>query len=174
MSNSIALCGFMGCGKSTIGKLLAQILNFDFVDMDDFICSLEHRSINQIFSQNGEPYFRNLELNASSTLSTLPSTVIATGGGAIINPKIVENFHKNNVEIVFIDSPFYDIIHRIRMDNTRPLLNNGIDDLQKLYQFRYPHYKNAADFIVQNVNIPPYDVALLIAAHINQNDQVIK
>ena len=79
----VYLCGFMGCGKSTIGRLLAKKLGREFVDLDDYIVQREGMSIPQIFEQRGENYFREVEAVALSELSAAAG-VVATGGGTLL------------------------------------------------------------------------------------------
>ena len=81
---TIYLCGFMGCGKSTIGKLLAQKTGLKFTDLDDYIEETEKMSIPEIFASKGESYFREKEAKAVKDLSA-ENSVVACGGGTIIN-----------------------------------------------------------------------------------------
>ena len=83
---NIALIGLMGCGKTTIGKLLQEELtDFDFVDTDDLIVEYENRSINDIFSKDGEDYFREIESKILNKVLINSNQVISTGGGIVIN-----------------------------------------------------------------------------------------
>lgn len=163
MNNTIVLCGFMGCGKTTIGKLVAEKLGYHFIDMDEFITSKQGKTVNQIFDDYGEDYFRKLELNAATELSNLSNTVIATGGGAVMNIKVVETFHKENIKIIFIDTPFYVIMQRIKNDNTRPLLlKSNSDSFKRLYEYRYNYYVNRSDIVISSSENQPCDLANII------------
>ena len=89
MKNNIVLCGFMGCGKTTVGKAFAQKYNMRFVDSDSCIEQHEGKTVSKIFEQNGEKYFRKLEHDILSELSNQSGLVIATGGGAMLDPENV-------------------------------------------------------------------------------------
>ena len=103
---TIYLCGFMGCGKSTVGKLLAQKLGMRFTDLDDYIESSAGMSIPDIFSEKGEPYFREKEAQAVKELSA-ENSVVACGGGTIINDNSAR-IARENGPVIFLDLPFGD------------------------------------------------------------------
>lgn len=138
---AVFLCGFMGCGKSTIGRLLADKLGCGFVDMDSYITEKLGMSIPQIFAEKGEDYFRNAETDAISELAGRGG-VIACGGGAMLR--------KNNADIansvgtvVFIDVPFDTCYERISGDKNRPLvMNNTKEELNLIFASRAPIYKD--------------------------------
>ena len=88
--NNVILCGFMATGKSSVGKRLAEILGYDFLDMDAAIESEQGVSIPQIFSSRGEAAFRALESEMVEKLAQRNRCVIATGGGTIVNPRNLE------------------------------------------------------------------------------------
>lgn len=168
MNSTIALCGFMGCGKTTIGKLVAKKLGYKFIDMDEFIVSRQKNTINKIFADYGEDYFRKLELKAAIELSYLNNIVIATGGGALMNMKIVEIFHRENIKIIFIDTPFHVIMQRIKNDVTRPLiLKNDSESLKELYEYRYNYYIDRSDIVVNSGENQPCILADLIIDKLN-------
>ncbi len=147
MKKSIALCGFMGCGKSTVGKILAEKLNFDFFDSDAEIETICGASINEIFKNSGEDYFRQKECEIIKNLSAKNNAVISLGGGAILRSENLESL-KNTI-VVFIDTPFSLIAKRLKGDSSRPLIkNSNEDEISEIYTKRYPFYKSAADFVV--------------------------
>lgn len=132
---TIFLCGFMGCGKTTIGEALASELNAQFYDLDDFIVRKEGKSIPAIFSENGESYFRRLEAESIGEIST-KGGVIATGGGAMLNPNTAE-FARNSGIVLYLDVPFTICYNRIKGDANRPLaVNNTKEQLFELYNKR--------------------------------------
>ena len=92
---NITLCGMMGSGKSAIGKILANKLNYNFIDVDKIIVNEAKKTINEIFEEDGEKYFRDLE--EKITIETLENkdAVVSLGGGAIINKKIRNSIKKN-------------------------------------------------------------------------------
>ncbi len=139
---NIALVGMPASGKTSVGKVLCERLNKAFVDSDEEIVEREKRSIPEIFSQEGEGYFRNVEKNVIKDISMLNSQVISTGGGAILNTGNIENL-KGNSRIYFLDRPLKMLI----TTSDRPLSSNRAD-LEKRYNERYELYKACADVVV--------------------------
>ncbi len=152
----IFLIGFMGSGKSFTGRVLAEELNYDFVDMDSAIESLEGRSIKEIFEKEGEEYFRKLEQKSIQGLQLDKNVVVATGGGAPCFYDNIEAMNKKGLT-VFLNPPTNVIVDRlINEKDKRPLLNK-VKDKADLTQFvneqlakRLPFYKRAALEISDN------------------------
>ncbi|MBO5745918.1 MAG: shikimate kinase [Clostridia bacterium] len=149
MQNNIVLCGFMGCGKSTVGKLLANRLNFTFCDSDFSIEQREGCSISEIFSRHGEEHFRATEKEVVKELSAQKGLVIATGGGVVINPDNAENLRKTGL-VIFLDVTPETVLKRLEGDTTRPLLMRDDKEtaVRELLNCRKPIYKTAAHFTV--------------------------
>ena len=144
---SVYLCGFMGCGKTHIGKLLAKALGRPFVDLDSYIVQKEKRSIPEIFSEAGEPYFRKKEAECIRELSD--GYVVATGGGALINPETAEYANKSGI-VVFLDAAFGVCYSRIKNDTNRPLVvSNTKEQLRELYNKRRAVYRRHAEYTVK-------------------------
>lgn len=141
---NIILSGFMGCGKTTIGKIIAQKLNLDFIDTDKLIEKREGRRIREIFDTDGEGYFRDKEHEICAELSREDNKVIATGGGALTFDRNKEVLSKNG-RVIFIDVDLYTIIKRIGNDSRRPLLNS---ETRALFDRRNPIYKKNCDFTI--------------------------
>jgi shikimate kinase len=148
---NVILCGFMGCGKSTVGRALAPLLGMKFVDMDKYIETEAGLSVSSIFKDHGEAYFRVLEAQATKSLSLKGGFVMATGGGAVLSRENVEVFKSCGI-IVLIDVPLEIITARLEGDIARPLLSgpSKTDEIRSLYIKRMPIYSSAADFIVSN------------------------
>ncbi len=119
---NIVLIGFMGTGKSTVGRHLASGLGMQFVDMDDYISVHAGKSIPAIFAEDGEPAFRALERQAVVELSGRRGQVVATGGGVVLNPANVENFSVSGL-LVCLNASVEEILSRLEGDTGRPLLN---------------------------------------------------
>ena len=147
--NNIVLCGFMGSGKSVIGKELAAKLNLKFVDTDELIQKEENLKISEIFKIHGEEYFRNLETSLIEKLSYQSGTVISLGGGLAANPKNHE-FLKKCGTIVLLDCGIEETLKRISGDQSRPLTAGGKEDIIKRYNERSPIYKGIADIVVDS------------------------
>jgi len=123
----IVLIGFMGSGKTTVGKLLAKAINLEFIDMDSFIEKEQKSTIKEIFSNKGEAYFRKLESKAlSKILSNSKKKVISTGGGA---PCFLNNMEiiKSNSISVYLKVGSQRLVERLIQDTQRPLIQNKTD-----------------------------------------------
>lgn len=143
---SIYLCGFMGCGKSHIGRQLAFALDKRFVDLDKYIISEENMTIPEIFDKFGEPYFRSIEAKYIRRLSG--GNIVATGGGALINNETAE-FARSSGLSVFINTSFEVCYERIKGDANRPLvMNNTREQLEELYNSRAVIYKRNSTYMV--------------------------
>lgn len=142
LKENIVLIGMPGCGKSTVGKALSKELGFDFVDSDEEIVKRAGVTIPEIFSQSGEEGFRKLEAEVIKSLSALQHTVIATGGGVILNERNVDLLRQNG-RLVFLDRS----LEKLAMTDDRPL-SSDFEKLKKRYEERYDKYKNSADIII--------------------------
>ena len=134
---NIVLIGMAGCGKTTIGKILAEKLNMNFVDTDEKIIEKAKMPIPEIFKKYGEEHFRRLESQVIEEISKLQNTVIATGGGAVLKRENVLAL-RGNGRIYFLDRPLEQIIPT----SDRPLSNNR-ETLEKRYNERYEIYKKS-------------------------------
>ncbi len=133
----------MGCGKTTVSKALSDTYNLNHIDTDKFIEEQNNCTIADIFSKNGEQYFRDLEHDAICELSKKCDCVLALGGGAVLFDRNVNALRHNGYQIVFINTDFNVIKKRLFADNTRPLLKTN--DIQTLYNTRLPIYKSVCD-----------------------------
>lgn len=161
-NKNIILCGFMGCGKSTVGTLLARKLGMPFVDLDRYIEKKEKMSVQEIFEKNGEEYFRRAEREAASELSEKKGVIIASGGGTLTFPENVQVLKKTG-RIILLDLPVETVILRLRNDTTRPLLKRPDKDavIRELFEKRLPLYQAAADIAV-NADDSPMQVCRYI------------
>jgi shikimate kinase len=141
---NLALIGFMGTGKTTVGRLVAEALHFEFLDTDELIQSRTGKSIADIFAQDGEPAFRELERQVVRELSAKTKTVISTGGGL---PTNAENLAllKSFALVICLWSAPEKIWERVKNQSHRPLLH-AADPQQKIRELlavREPFYKQA-------------------------------
>ena len=147
---NITICGMMGSGKSSIGKLIAKKINYNFIDTDILIEKKENKSINQIFAENGEEYFRALEKKITLNYLNNKKTIISLGGGAILNKDIRLAIKLNSFNI-YLKSNKFVLKKRLESSKSRPLLQNVILDekLDELLNQREKFYNNA-DLIINN------------------------
>lgn len=147
----IILIGFMGVGKTSVGKQLAKKLNFNFIDTDYEIEQLTNKSIPDIFEQYGEKYFRKLENSILEKFVKNEDIVMATGGG-IITTKENYNILKNEENVIFLDGSVETIINHVQNErNQRPLLKeseNLSKKIEELLSTRYEKYIEVSDILI--------------------------
>lgn len=139
----------MGCGKTTLAKKLAEKLNMELIDTDQEIVKAEGKPISEIFAQNGEEYFRNLETNLIKKLSAEQGRVISLGGGLAANPKN-HPYLKEAGTVILLDCGIKTTLKRISGDKTRPLTAGGKQDIINRYNARKPVYELVADIVVNS------------------------
>lgn len=146
---NIILVGFMGCGKSTIGKRLANAKGYKFIDMDKEIEKKEGMKISDIFEKLGENEFRKMETVLCEELSYAEGCVIATGGGVIKNKRNMQLLKKNGI-VLYIKASAEHIYRNLKNDNTRPLLecDNKLKRIKELLKERTPLYESRNDIAV--------------------------
>jgi shikimate kinase len=146
----IYLVGFMGCGKSTVGRALADELGWSFFDLDDEIESGAGSTVSEIFDSQGEEMFRAMEASALAkrvrTVQSGQPQVIALGGGALMNDKNLELVLNHGV-VVWLDAPFELIEKRVAAESHRPLARDP-EKLRELFEIRCPRYA-LADYRVE-------------------------
>lgn len=136
---TIFLCGFMGCGKSTVGRLAAKKLGCGFYDTDDLIVEDQKMTIPEIFAQKGEPHFRKVEADIVRSMCGKPA-VVACGGGAMLNPDSAKAAAEAGA-VVFLDVPFEVCYERICGDSNRPIAASSTrEELEKRYNDRRTVY----------------------------------
>ena len=159
--DAVFLVGFMGAGKSTIGRALAGLLGRVFVDLDDRIVALEGRSIAAILADSGEPYFRALERSVLAAIELRPPPVVACGGGTYAHEPSRRLIDALGVA-VWIQVPLEVALARCQPGADRPLLR-GPAQAHALYQTRLPSYRSAA-LHVDVEDLTPDEAAARIAA----------
>jgi shikimate kinase/3-dehydroquinate synthase len=158
---NIILLGPPGSGKSTIGRQLATSLGWQFVDVDTYIGSQQGVSIAEIFAQQGESAFRNLEQSAIATLSQQTGLVIAPGGGALLHPANRQALQKSGV-LIGLHAPAALLWERIQNDPTeRPLVKAGFAELERLLAARQPLYDALPNPIDTSLLTPSAAVAAI-------------
>lgn len=149
LDRTLALVGLMGSGKTTVGRRLARVLCMPFADADDEIEAAAGQSVAEIFAQHGEPEFRRGERQVIARLLSGPPHVLATGGGAFIDPS-TRALMKQRAVSVWLKAPLDVLMRRVTRRDHRPLLKQ--DDpksvMARLMEQRYPIYAEA-DIIIE-------------------------
>lgn len=153
----------MACGKTTVGEMLSQKLNVEFLDIDKIIEEKQNLNISEIFESFGEDYFRKLESATVNKICNLKNKVISLGGGTLEN---FENFKKlkTNGIIFFLDVPLNILKIRLQNDTKRPLLKS--QNIDSLFFDRLENYKKYADFTI-NASLSPDKVCSEIISILN-------
>ncbi len=140
-ADKIYLVGFMAAGKTTVARALAQRLGWRAEDVDELIEARERRTVAEIFSRNGEPYFRGLERDILRLLLPLRHVVVATGGGTFMDPDNRAAINMDGVS-VWLDVPLDELVARLPADGRRPLAADRAQ-LERLFGMRQAAYANA-------------------------------
>lgn len=166
---SVVLVGLMGCGKSAIGRRLAAKLALPFVDADEEIEKAAGKSIEDIFADHGEPYFREGERKVLSRLLRSGPQVLATGGGAFMNEETRAAIGEHGVS-VWLRAELPLLVRRVGKRGNRPLLKGGDPEavLQNLMTTRYPVYAQA-DMTVESRDVPHEVIVAEIAERLGQH-----
>jgi shikimate kinase len=162
---NLALIGFMGTGKTSVGRLVAENLRFEFLDTDELIQSSTGRTIADIFAKDGEPAFRALERKVVTELATHEKTVISTGGGLPTNPENLAAL-KTFALVVCLWAAPEKIWERVRHQSHRPLLLDADPQkkIRELLAIREPFYRQA-DVLMNTDQRSAREVAQQIALH---------
>lgn len=150
---NIYLIGFMGTGKTAVGKELAKGLSLQLADIDDLITEKEKRSINDIFVQDGEPYFRKIEKETLKEISNSGGKVVSCGGGLVIDPENIAAMKQTGKLVCLIAKPEV-ILERTKKYTHRPLLKvaDPLTKISELLEIRQPYYAKA-DFMIDTSDL---------------------
>jgi len=166
---SLVLVGFMGSGKSSVGRELAKRWNFRFVDTDAMIRHKYDLSIPDIFAKHGEDFFREEEYQALIRLRGISSTVIATGGGIVIQPRNLPLLRALG-PVVWLCADQTTILDRVGKSTHRPMLNqaNPQESVARLLKERAPLYHQAADLRIETSGLTHREVADRIVSGLDE------
>jgi shikimate kinase len=160
----IALIGPRGCGKTTVGQILARLLGGECVDTDELVAQRAGRSIAEVFAAEGEAGFRKRESQAVREVMEKPPVVISVGGGAVLHQQNVDMLRAVAV-LVWLTAPAEVLYQRISTDpataSSRPPLTDqsGVEEIRRLLAERSPHYQRASDFQIETVGREPREIA---------------
>ncbi len=156
---NIVLTGFMGTGKTAVGKELTRLLNLKLIDVDTEIEKSEKITINEIFQRFGEPRFREIETEMIKKISQQKNVIISTGGGAVLKQENMDILRENGVIICLMATP-ETILKRTSNSDERPLLKveNPFEKIKQLLDFRRPYYEKA-DIMIDTENKTPLQIA---------------
>ncbi len=161
----LVLCGMVGSGKTTVGKLLAKALAWEWADTDEFIVK-RYGNISDIFAKKGASYFREKETETVKTLAQKDLLVISTGGGVVLRAENI-SLLKENGSIVYLRAKKQTLVQRLQGDSTRPLLQveeSLGDNIARLLEEREGLYRGAADVIVDVDGKTPEEITKEILA----------
>ena len=156
---NLYLVGFMGSGKTAVAKGIAESTDLKYIELDELIEKKEARSINDIFKDSGEDYFRKVEKEALKEISLADNQVVSCGGGVVIDEANVNLMKDSGVLICLQASP--DVIYkRVKNNKDRPLLNveNPQVKIEELLRIRRPYYQKA-NYIIETDNLSVQQVA---------------
>jgi shikimate kinase len=153
---NLVFTGFMGTGKTSVGKIVSEKLGRVFFDTDSMIEDGAGQSISEIFQNSGEEIFRKLEIEAVKLAAGMDNIVISCGGGVVINPANMDALRKNGIVINLFASPEH-LLERIGSGDERPLIARALDplgEIKKLLSLRKDAYKNC-DFAFNTEGLTP-------------------
>ena len=172
VASCVVLIGPPGSGKTTVGRALATLLGVEFRDTDHAIEAQQGRSISDIFMDDGEPRFRQLEqVEVASSLAS-HSGVLSLGGGAVMDPATKAALALAGHTVVFLDVGIADAAKRVGFDRSRPMLAvNPRAQWMQMMETRRPTYEGLATFIAQTAGRLPQDIAAEIAQRLGRHDE---
>jgi len=172
VKTSIALIGFMGTGKTVVGKLLAEKLGKEFIELDALIEKKAGKSIPEIFRQDGEIRFRELEIEVTREVADKENAVIACGGGIVLNKINIDRLKRTCAIVCLTASPAV-ILKRTSGDKDgRPLLavTERVQQIKELMKFRRPFYERSAEITVNTSRMNADSVAGKIIEILRENE----
>jgi shikimate kinase len=169
LERHVILIGPMGAGKSTIGRLLSEQFNFDFVDLDKEIEDRSGATIPWIFDIEGEQGFRERESGALEEIISCPPLILATGGGCVLSKENRATFYRSGISVYLATSVEQQLV-RTAKDKNRPLLQTGNPEevLKKMAVVRNPLYQECADLVIDTNGKPPKMVVQEILQYIQK------
>jgi shikimate kinase len=174
MKTNITLIGFMGTGKTAVGKILARKLKMDFIEMDALIEMRAKMTIPQIFEQGGEIAFRELEIEVTKELIREKRSVIACGGGFVLNRINVDRISQGSLIVYLSASPSVTLKRVSKQTGQRPLLEvqDPLSTIREMIKKRKPYYEQAADITINTSKLSTEAVANVIIEKLKENENI--
>jgi shikimate kinase len=172
MKTNIALIGYMGTGKTAVGEVLAKKLGMKFIELDWLIEKEARKSIPEIFKQDGETAFRELEIGATKKVAKDKRCVIACGGGLVLNKINIDRL-RDGARIVYLTASPRAILKRVASEKgQRPLLEveNQLKTIGEMLEFRKPFYERAADITINTSKLDIDAVAEQIIEKLKEDE----
>lgn len=165
--SALVLVGVPGAGKSSVGPLLASLLNRQFIDSDDAIVAKVGKSISDIFIEDGEPKFREIEAQTIAELLANPDLVVALGGGAVTTASTRDLL--KNQQVVWLQAGLSSAVERVGLNRNRPLLLGNVrGQLHELMVAREPLYREVAKFAIPTDDKTVQEIAHEIASELDR------
>ncbi len=170
--SNIALIGFMGTGKTAVGQVLAEKLGMKYIDLDTLIEQKAGKSIPEIFRQDGETVFREMEIDVTRDISGEENSVIACGGGIVLNKINIDRLRKNGIIVYLTASPSVILKRISKQKGKRPLLDveDPLNTINEMLKFRKPFYKEAADITINTSKSNVMTVADKMIEKLKENE----
>jgi len=172
MKTNVALIGFMGVGKTAVGEALTKKLNKEFVELDSLIERKAGKSIPEIFQQDGEIAFRELEIEVTKEISKGKNLIIACGGGIVLNKINIDRLRNESIIVYLTASPRVILKRVLNNGEERPLLKTPDKalEIQELLRFRKPFYERAADIKINTSKLDIDSVVGQIISKLKQDE----
>jgi shikimate kinase len=169
----LSLVGLPGSGKTTVGRQLARRLKLRFVDSDQAIESRLGCSIREFFEREGEPRFRDIEVEVIEALTLDHDCVVSTGGGAVLREENRRNLRERG-RVVYLKSTPEELFRRLRHDTNRPLLqvSDPMSRLRELFEYRDPLYTQVAHFVLETGRPSVSSLVNMIVMHLELGGQI--
>lgn len=175
LKKTVVLVGMMGAGKTAVGTAVARTLGVPFVDQDDEIQIAANRTIAEIFSEHGEPFFREKETQVLARLLGEPPCILSTGGGAFLSERNRDLIEANGAA-VWLKAELNLLWARVRYRSTRPLLqtDNPYETLRTIYDARCPIYALAPIHVLSHSNYSIEEMAASVIKTLEQYPDILK
>ncbi len=170
---NIALIGFRGAGKTTVGKLLARKLDKKFISLDEEIEKRTKTKIDKLIKNHGWDRFREIESQVTEDVCDFDDCIFDTGGGVVVRNENVVNLKKNSL-VIFLTADLKTMSSRLKSDKKRPALTENkshIDEIREVMDEREPRYRKAADYTIDTSGLTPEEICDLITHYIEMEMQ---